>query len=513
MKKLFFTAIFIIACLCLSNPVAQAKVGHDNIIILVDISGSTRKPEEAKPFQFFIEIVEKLMDRYVVAGDYLKIFTFATDVKELTPGQFISSSEKAEKKSITRILKRFDEDYAYNYKRGDHRVQYTDMGKALEVVANFITGDKPGDPANRNLILILTDGKHDAEPGTKYAVTDRHLQRLMQEAGKNILNGSWDIRCFGLGNKADLELLAKVVNDPNPVKTDNPEDIIKSIGDIIQGKIEMTHGIITLKLVPDIFGSYRHEKIATLELRNNSNLEKKIMLDTTTCNFVPKDNANWQFELANINPETILFSPGNSQPLHIQLLSNAQANLFNRNEYCGNIHFEFKSGIRFYPAIVPVNVFAVGWMDYWKYYIYSFSLAFVIILFFALQRIVLGKKPKIQVSLFLNDEKISEVTHTLTRGQTFCIGDIGISIPGLNRDKVVTVKYLGNDDFALLPEKGIQIEMDGKKTAKKIKYTINRMKRFAIIDEDATGEIMIRNLELVEGTGFSRMVGSQADEI
>jgi len=494
------------------NSLSYAKIGHDNIIFLIDISGSTQQESFGKkPFLSFIEIVQKLFDTYIVSGDYVKFIAFSTNVRELTPGQIIAS-EKADENAIIRILRNFDNQYKDNYKKGDSRIQYTDIGLALEKVADFIIENQPGSPANRNLILLLTDGKHEARPGSKYSVSGNKLKALLKDAGKSILNGSWDIRCFGLGNNANIDLIASVLNDPDPLVTSDPNAIVSSIGKIIQDKVELTYGVSSISLSPSIFMSYRQEKEIELELINRSNLNKRLEINLKGSSFINNRDMAWNFKLISIVPNIINLKPGEQQVIKIILYQKTARTILQKNGLAGNINFLFNSGVRFYPSIVPVNVTALSWFITWKWYIFIFSPILLIITFLISKKLIYGKKPIIRISLLCDGKSTSDVIEKIKKGKSFIIGDDGFSIPGLKRGHAITAKYLGNNNFELIPENNIMIEMNGVKKSEPCSYKTGRMQEFSIIDNSRGDSRIVRRVEIVEGSGINRSMPHSFDD-
>jgi len=514
--------IIIFLCLLLSFfavlPDGRAKVGHDNIIILIDISGSTQISnikKKTKPFTSFIQIIDKLLNSYIVPGDYVKFLTFSTVVKELTPGQVISENDKSEKKSMLRLLKNFDQDYMLNYKRyskkkRDQRIQHTDMGNALEAVSKIILEDQPGDPANRNLVLIVTDGKHDAAPNTKYDVSGIALENLLKKASQNILNENWTIRCFGFGEKADLELIAKVINDPNPIKSENIDDIVNGIGKIIQSKVELIHGVIDIDLYPSFTGAYEQKINVDLEMINNYQMNKRIEIFPSKCRFIPNQNAQIQLYIKNIEPLNIYLPSRTRKTFQVQL-DCVPASSKIQSGLVGKIQFKYKSAVRFYPNIIPVNINVYSWMDTWKFYVYTITPIMLFLIIIITVKAVRGKKPKIRISLLVNSKNVSETSEVLNKGDSYYIGVPGFTVPGLNTGKAVVIKYLGNNKFQLNPAENIEIEISGTRYQVPFLFTIKDMQTFSIIEKRNDKKYKISGLEIVEGTGVKSHFSSDSD--
>ena len=497
--KCYFLFTLLITCLLFNNNNIYAKNGHDNIIFLIDISGSTQSKENNIPFKKFIQIIETLLNNYIETGDFVKFFAFSTYVFDLTPGQIISHNEKPEEKGILNIFKIFDEHYHDSYKKGDPRIQNTDFGLAFEAVIRYIEKSPPGDPANRNLILLLTDGKHDPSEKSNYNKKGKQLVNLLKQLVSKLHNQSWEIRCFGLGHNADLRILTEVLSLKNTVKSNDSNKILQSMSQAIRDKVVLNQSDISLTLSPSIIGNYQKMVESKLDIINQSNSKRMIKVDISRTEWFSETFTPWRFSVVNIKPEVFNLNPGENKTITLYIQQKNKYVAKQLQSFSGKIYFNFLSGARFYPTIIDINVNKISWFDAWKYLIVPFFLVVCVVSYFVFRRVVYGKKPTIEISIIQNGQCISEVSEKLKKGQSFIIGDHGVSIPGLKRTQAVTVEYVGNYQFSLTPSSDTQIVSDGKKYSSPIVYSINRMQRFSILDMKAKKETIIQDIEFKEG--------------
>jgi hypothetical protein len=137
-------------------------------------------------------------------GDYLSVITFDTHVGYLVLPQPISE----DRSGIIQVIRQ----------RGSPRGQHTDIGAALERAVAELR--RPG--AHRTqFFFILTDGKHEPPPGSRYpGKTGPPWDALRRTAVNTLSDRMLQVTALGIGQDTDVSLVRSVFPDALTIVVD-----------------------------------------------------------------------------------------------------------------------------------------------------------------------------------------------------------------------------------------------------------------------------------------------------
>jgi Mg-chelatase subunit ChlD len=159
-----------------------------DIILVLDKSLSME--EEIAAVREYVNV--SIVDQMLIPGDFLMIITFYGQSETLVARRIQSEQDKQEiKDSVSRIL-------------ADGR--FTDIGRALDVLGEKLAVST--DPSRRKHLLLITDGRQEAPPGSKYYSPDGSFNHEFLANTKVIQKQGWKVHVLGIGTRQEAQKLA-----------------------------------------------------------------------------------------------------------------------------------------------------------------------------------------------------------------------------------------------------------------------------------------------------------------
>ncbi len=177
---LFFLSVFLL----------YADTRTENIDIFIVLDKSLSMEEEIEDVKAYVN--DFFLKKLLIPGDFLTIIVFYGKAEVLVRQEFRGIEDmKAIGEKIDSI-------------RANGR--FTDIGNALDqlkvVMSDFQNSSR------RQFILLLTDGKQEAPPQSKYYTPDGSFNHVFLENTKTIQKQGWKVVILGIGTKSAAQELA-----------------------------------------------------------------------------------------------------------------------------------------------------------------------------------------------------------------------------------------------------------------------------------------------------------------
>lgn len=176
-------------CLNFGLDALETRTTPLDFILLLDKSLSMeKKVEDVKKF-----VQSQILDKSLQPGDSLLVILFYGQTEVLLDQKIQSADDL---KAISAKLSAV---------RGDGR--YTDIGTALDFTYKYVSEHQAA--SSRKYFILLTDGRQEAPPGSKYQSLDFSIRHPFLDSAKNIQQAGWKVQILGLGTDTEAENLAK----------------------------------------------------------------------------------------------------------------------------------------------------------------------------------------------------------------------------------------------------------------------------------------------------------------
>lgn len=221
-----------------------ADTRTENIELYLVIDKSKSMVEEISDVSAYIN--ENFIQNLLIPGDRLVLIQFYGNA-DLIYDNIISTSGKTElMQSITAM-------------QADGR--FTDIGNALDRLNSAVS--KHSGDSERKYLILLTDGKQEAPPESPYYTPDGSFNHRFLEHTKVIQQSGWKVIIIGIGSDTVAEELAKEIGTTETTLDFEGDSEVKAmssseiLGRIIAENIEITGGVISLRLKSEGYGTER----------------------------------------------------------------------------------------------------------------------------------------------------------------------------------------------------------------------------------------------------------------
>ncbi len=371
-SKYLLIIILIITLILIFNQSLFSDTRTQNIDIVIALDKSLSMVEEIDAVKAYVN--HYIIDQLIIPNDYLLVIGFYGKTDVLV-SQFIRN--KTDKEQVKRIID--------GIKADGH---FTDIGHALDVVKEKLT--KLENDHRRKYVLLLTDGKQEAPPTSKYYSPTGKFNHEFLKNAKVIQKKGWKIEILGIGKLPETEELARTISGNYTEISSKPtEGEIKKKTKNLLSVVEITEkpGLIT-------FSAGGRGKV-NLTLKS-SGYNSPVNIVITKVKIVTADG---KFMGSSEPMFSCTINPGEKTNISIPIkISNLPA----PGGYRGTITFEFgNKGVRFVPAAFDVSFRIKSFLESFWWLILVGILAVVILIIF-LVRYIAGmgggtKKMKLRV--------------------------------------------------------------------------------------------------------------------
>jgi len=323
----------------------------ENIDIIIALDKSLSMVEEINAVKGYIN--ENIVDQLIIPGDYLLIIGFYGKTNILVSKEVDTPEDKQRVKSIISKV------------QADGH--FTDIGNALDEVKRQF--EKYSNDNRRKYVLLITDGKQEAPPTSKYYSPDGKFNHEFLKNTKTIQKKGWKIQVLGIGTETAAKELAKQLSgeytevSKNPTKqeiTSKTQNLLSSI--TLVGKPESIKinsfgiGKISLKLKSS---GYEKNRVITIE---------NIFVESSA---IPKSSI-----LAKSITEDVMPSGETKISIPIKLERKTKPGNYNVT-----LEFIFHGNIRFLPSVFETSLHVSSFIE-------SFLWIFIVIAVIILAAIV-----------------------------------------------------------------------------------------------------------------------------
>ncbi len=190
-KISILTAIFIILTGIISTPLFCDE-RTENIDVFLVLDKSLSMVEEIDSVAEYV--VQELVEATLIPGDFFLVIQFYGKAETLVTREITDSgSSKAEVESIIRDI--------------EADGHFTDIGNALDSLRTTLS--RYEDRNRRRYMLLITDGKQEAPPESKYYSPDGIFNHEFLENSKVIQKQGWKIHILGIGSGTSARELAE----------------------------------------------------------------------------------------------------------------------------------------------------------------------------------------------------------------------------------------------------------------------------------------------------------------
>ncbi|MDC7227194.1 MAG: VWA domain-containing protein [Spirochaetales bacterium] len=234
-KILNLLSIILIVIFAVSTPVFS-DVRTENIELYLVIDKSKSMVEEISDVSQYIN--ETFVEKFLITGDRLVLIQFYGKADLIYDGIINTDNKRSVMEDISNIP-------------ADGR--FTDIGNALDRLDRTVSNASGN--GMRKYLILLTDGKQEAPPESRYYSPDGSFNHDFLENAKIIQRSGWKIMILGIGQETAVEKLAEELGTTHEVldfsgQAAKPE--VKSedeiIGRIIAEDLKIKDGLIYFKL-------------------------------------------------------------------------------------------------------------------------------------------------------------------------------------------------------------------------------------------------------------------------
>lgn len=318
--------IFLIILFFLGFFVMYGDTRTRNIDVYLVLDKSLSMVEEIESVKEYVE--EKIVKEILMPGDNFTLILFYGKAVVVNRGPVVSGENK---NSIRKIVESIEADG-----------HFTDIGNALDKLAETLDSGTGG---RRKYLLLITDGKQEAPPESKYYSPDHSFNHEFLKNVKIIQKKGWKIEILGIGVESAAKELAEKLSGSYSEVPENAssEDIEKSIGDFL-GTVTAADSLI--------LGRPKKDGRTELEITLTS---KDYKSDVTVT--IDKILLNSPYSKGlNIlqNPVSIKLVPDTEKKISLPVSLPPK-----KESYNAELSFLFSKGESFSPAVYQVSIPAV----------------------------------------------------------------------------------------------------------------------------------------------------------
>lgn len=423
-KKL---SLLILILLISNSFILFSDVREENIDIFILLDKSLSMENNIDEVIKYID--RFIVDNIVIPGDRLIILNFYGETDDFIDTS-VSSDE--EKQSI--------KDKLYSVK-ADGR--FTDIGNALDRL-NEVAGESSG---RIRYMLLITDGKQEAYPGTKYYSKDGSFNHELLKHTKTIQKKGWKIEVLGIGklNKA-AEIAEKLSGTYVTVEKAEKMDLAEKTSDFLT--------IITIEEKPEIgkFGRNKKSVINFNVLSKNAEAESEITINSIK--FISDNNT--AYELLD-SPFSFIAEPDLEKEIEIPVKISTSAE---PGTYTGNLEFSYSSAKVLTPSLFDTEIIIKKGVNPLFIFIPLILIVLVILYFIIMKgkQLLPGKEEDRGFDIFLDNEKLYDIPFILKNNEKLFLimdsaGKFTFSKIRSGMAKAFLVKSGGKIDFTIIDSK------------------------------------------------------------
>jgi len=318
-KAIFFILFFFLVFFTLS-----ADERSENIDVYLVLDKSLSMVEEIKSVKTYV--TDALVDKLLIPGDNFTLIPFFGKADVIFSGRISSKNDKIHLEKIVDSL------HANGH--------FTDIGNALDTLKGALRNTVKDN--RRKYLLLITDGKQEAPPGSKYYSPDHSFNHKFLENVKIIQRKGWKIEILGIGSESAAKALAEKLSGTyaEVSKRPTPEEIEKKIGTFL-GTVRAKGSFVIKK----------HSKNgnAVLSFTLVSKDYKKPVDITIKGIRLVSDHLS-KSNILSV-PYTLSILPDSEK------LYNLEVNVpVAKKGYTGELTFTFQNGVAFIPAVQNIYV-------------------------------------------------------------------------------------------------------------------------------------------------------------
>jgi Mg-chelatase subunit ChlD/uncharacterized protein YegP (UPF0339 family) len=383
-------SLLLVIFLIIAGSLVYADEREEPVDVIIALDKSSSMVEEIDAVKEYVRTA--IIDQLLIPGDFLTVVAFYGKT-QIPISAYLKTNE--EKDNLSAAISRIDADGLY-----------TDIGNALDVLGSEL--EKQSDSDRKKYLLLITDGKQEAPPESKYYSPDGSFNHEFLANTRIIQMKGWKIHVLGIGSEQAARELAQELSGKYSEVSSEPtsEELAAKTEDFL-GRVDLVEpplisrlsaqgkGRITLKLASQGYAKQESVEmiISRILLSISSKEEKNILAGEYNFELKAEDAKELKIPIQVPDP------PG-------------------KGEYQGTLEFFFASEEGFLPAVIPVSFEVRADCRIWL--ILAGGLILLALLTAAIiWAVVAGKKTKIRFRLEIEGENIikKEEIYTAKEGK------------------------------------------------------------------------------------------------
>ncbi len=397
----------------------------ENIEIFILLDKSLSMENNIEEVKNYIESF--IIDKIIIDGDRLLIINFYGETERFL--DTVVANENA-RNDVKRRLETVSADG-----------RFTDIGSALDRL-NETAGDET---ETLRYMLLITDGKQEAPPGTKYYSPDGSFNHELLKHTKTIQKKGWKIEVLGIGklNKA-ADIAEKLSGTYVEVEKADALDLAEKTSDFLT--------VVSVKDKPVIgkLNSKNESSMTFTAVSSNTDENTEIVIES-----IKFSDSKTVYEMIE-EPFEINIIPGTENEIKIPVKLSRDIDPGTAN---GSIEFFYSSENILTPSLFDMEL--VKKEGFKAVYIYIPAVIIIIlILFLFLGRYLKkgGKEEDRGFDVFIDNEKLSEIPYKLKNNEKLFLllntaGELSLSRIKSSLAKGYIIKTGSKVDFKILDSK------------------------------------------------------------
>ena len=203
----------------------------ENIDVFVVLDKSLSMVEEIEAVKSYVN--ESIVREVLMPGDFLVLIAFYGQAERLIVQQMNNQADRA----------KFEKEVGAILANG----RFTDIGNALDALRSAI--DEFRHEERRGYLLLITDGKQEAPPESRYYSEDGSFNHAFLENTRTIQKEGWKIHILGIGTASAAKEIAEELSGTYTEITEEPtQELLEKTTEEFLGRIEVA-GTPSLKPV------------------------------------------------------------------------------------------------------------------------------------------------------------------------------------------------------------------------------------------------------------------------
>lgn len=390
MKVPKYVSLLLAVFFILAGTFVNADEREEPVDVIIALDKSLSMVEEIDAVKEYVRTT--IIDQLLIPGDFLTVVAFYGKT-QIPISTFLKTNK--EKDNLSAAISRIEADG-----------RFTDIGNALDVLASEL--EKQSDPDRKKYLLLITDGKQEAPPESKYYSPDGSFNHEFLANTRVIQMKGWKIHVLGIGtDQAARELAEQLSGKYSEVSSEPTSEELAAKTEDFLGRVDLVGPLLLSRLTAQGKGKIRLS-LASQGYKKREPIQliiHRIKLSIPAKDFDNILTREYQFDL---KPEEVT-----EIKIPIQVPDPP-----GKGEYQGTLEFFFASEEGFLPAVIPVNFQVRASFRIW--FILAGGLILLALLTAAiLWALVAGKKIKIRFRLEIEGENIikKEEIYTAREGK------------------------------------------------------------------------------------------------